>query len=180
MTPSILDTMRSRRTTRKFSAEPVSDGDIDLLLEAAMYAPSRLDRQPWRFIVVRDSGVRNKMAETLGVHPYIEQAPIVLVVCAEPATSPTWMMDASAAIQNLCLEATELGLGTAWVGWPDSAWWHPLEASLRKEIGIPVEVRVASLIAIGHPSDSRPAHTRAERYDPTKIHDDCWGNKRAS
>lgn len=178
MPTSVLGNMRSRRTVRKFTAEPVSSDDIDLLLEAAMYAPSRLDRQPWQFVVVREASVRAGMAEILGVHSYIEQAPVVIVVCAESAVSPTWEMDSSAAIQNLCLEATDVGLGTAWVGWPDSTWWHPLEAYLRKEIDIPPEFRVASLVAVGHPAEARPPHTREERFDATKIHEERWGNRR--
>ena len=76
------------------------------------------------------------------------------------------------------LESVTRGTEAAWVGWPDSTWWHPLEAYLRKEIDIPPEFRVASLVAVGHPAEARPPHTREERFDATKIHEERWGNRR--
>lgn len=178
MTANLFDVLRARRTIRRYTPEPVSDEDIDALLEAAMYAPSRMDRRPWRFIVLRDQALQQEMADALGVRNYLAEAPALIVVCADPAASPTWMMDISAATENLLLAAADRDLGAAWVGWPESAWWQPVEALLRRRIGVPDDVRVATVVAVGHPAEERAPYTREERFDVTLIHDGRWGNKR--
>ena len=178
MTSHLLDVLRARRTIRRYTGEPVSDADIDVLLEAAMYAPSRLDRRPWRFVVLRDRALQDEMGDAIGVRNYLAQAPAVIVICADSASSPTWMMDIAAATENLLLAATDLGLGAAWVGWPESGWWQPLEDLLRRKIGVPADIRVATLVAVGHPAERRDPYSREDRFDPTLIHDGRWGNKR--
>ena len=81
-----LETIKSRRAIRKYETTPVDDKTLELVLEAARWAPSWVNTQCWRFIVVRDSGIKAELAETLGKNPAAEavrNAPVVIVACAE-------------------------------------------------------------------------------------------------
>jgi nitroreductase len=174
----VLGVIRKRRTIRKFTDQEVSQEQIDLLLELAMCAPNRLNRQPWHFIVVRDKDQQKQFADFLRVHSYLEDASAVIVACAVPDLSPTWAMDVSAAVENLMIGATALGLGTAWVGSPDTVTWTMFEELVRDSLAIPIDVRVVALISVGYPAQERPPHGRDDRFDPLKVHYGRWENRK--
>ena len=178
MTQEVFDTIRKRRTVRKFTDQEVSQEQIDLLLEMAMYAPNRLNRQPWHFIVIRDRGIQNQFADFLRIHSYLEDASAVVVACAMPKVSPTWAMDVSAAVENMMVGATALGLGTAWVGSPDTVTWSMFEESVRDSLAIPIDVRVVALVAVGYPAKDPKPHTKEDRFDPNKVHYGRWENRK--
>ena len=175
MSEQFLDLIRKRRTIRKYTQEDVSQEQVETLLEMAMCAPNRLDRQPWHFVIIRDRAQKERMADILRVRSYIEQAPVIVAVCARPDVSPTWMMDISAAVENLLLAATAMGLAGAWIGAPDTLLWNLLEESLHDSLGIPMEVRIPTLVAIGHPAEELPPHGKHDRLVRTKVHYDRWG-----
>jgi nitroreductase len=128
----------------------------------------------WHFVVIGDKELQKHMADILRVHPYLEQAPVVIAVCALPQASPTWMMDVSAATENMLLAATAMGLGGAWVGAPDTVLWDLLEEFLRDALAIPLDVRIPTLVALGHPAQERPPHGKHDRFDRTKVHYGQW------
>ena len=130
MNEDMLDVIRKRRTIRKFTDKDVSDEQVETLLEMAMCAPNRLNRQPWHFVVIRDKELQKQLADLLRVHPYLEKAPVVIAVCGLPKASATWIMDVSAATENMLLAATATGLGAAWVGAPDTVLWDLCEEAL--------------------------------------------------
>ena len=148
-----LDVMRNRRTIRHFTEDDVTDEQVATLVEMAMYAPNRLNRQPWRFVVLRDAELKRDLAHLLRVRPYLEQAPVLIAACADPSVSPTWLQDMAASIENMLLAAVALDLGGAWIGSPDSSMWELAEELLRDKVQIPNDVRVTALVAIGHPSE---------------------------
>jgi len=176
MTDEILNTIRKRRTIRRYTDQDLSDDQIDTLLEIAMTAPNRLNRQPWHFIVIRDKDLQRQLADFLGLHPYLEQAPAVIAAAARPKLSSTWQMDLSAAIENMMIAATAMGLGTAWVGEPGSVLWTMAEEMLHDALHIPPElkVRIPALIAVGYPAQERPPHGKHDRFDRTKVHYGLW------
>jgi len=176
MNEFLLDLIRRRRTIRRFTDAEVSEEQIETLLELAMCAPTRLNRQPWHFVVIRDKGLQTSLAELLRIRPYIEQAAALVAVCGTPQVSTTWLMDASAATENLLLAATAIGLGAAWVGAPDSTLWNMVEERLHDELRIPLDVRIPILVSVGHPAENPPPHGRHDRYDPLKVHYGVWGN----
>ena len=178
MSQDLIDTIRSRRTVRKFDGREVSDEKVETLLELAMYAPNRLNRQPWHFIVVRDQELQEQFADVLRIHPYLETASVVVAVCALPDRSPTWAMDVSAAIENMLIGATSMGIGSAWVGSPDTVMWSLFEEAARDALAIPRHVRIVSLVALGYPAEERPPHTKQERFDPLKVHYGRWEERR--
>jgi nitroreductase len=176
MSEDMLDVMRKRRTIRKFTEKDVSEEQVETLLEIAMCAPNRLNRQPWHFVVIRDKELQKQLADLLRVHPYLEAAPVVIAVCGLPKASPTWMMDVSAATENMLLAATATGLGAAWVGAPDTALWDLCEEALHDALAIPLDdVRIPALVAVGHPVQELPPHGKHDRFDPTKVHYGKWG-----
>ncbi len=176
MKEEVLNTIRKRRTIRRYTDQDLSDEQIDTLLEIAMTAPNRLNRQPWHFIVIRDKDLQKQLADFLGLHPYLEQAPVVIVAAARPKLSSTWQMDLSAAIENIMIAATAMGLGAAWVGEPGSVLWTMAEEMLHDALHIPTELglRIPALIAVGYPAQERPPHGKHDRFDRTKIHYGLW------
>lgn len=169
-----LELFRKRRTIRRFTAEDVSDEALQALLEAASVAPSRLDRRPLHYVLIRGKATKAKIAEALRVRPYIEEAPVVIAVCADPSVSTTWELDASAAIENMLLAATAMGLGGAWVGSRGSQLWERALGVLHTVVGVPAGIAVASLVCIGHPGEEKRAYDPGEKLDPLRIHYDHW------
>ena len=164
----MLELIKKRRSIRRYTREPVSDADVAALLEAAMAAPSGDNVQPWEFVVVRDEGLRQQLAET---HPWSRMcadAPVVFVVCGHERRSGHWVEDTSAATENLLLAAAGLEPGAVWVG------VHPRaqqEAHVRRALGMPRDLRVLCLVPVGHPAESKPPHTK---YDEGKVHYDGY------
>jgi nitroreductase len=175
MSDDMLDVIRKRRTIRKFTDKDVSEEQVETLLEMAMCAPSQLDRKPWHFVVIRDKGLQKQLADLLRLHPYLETAPVVIAVCGLPNASPTWIMDVSAATENMLLAATAMGLGAVWVGSPDTAMWDLCEEALHDALAIPLNVRIPALVAVGHPAQELPPHGKHDRFDRTKVHYGKWG-----
>lgn len=176
MTKSDLSLFRARRTIRKFTNEEVSDEMLNELLDIASIAPSRLDRRPLHMLVIRDQATKAKLAEALRVRPYIDGAPVVIAVCADASVSPTWELDGSAAIQNLLLAATAMGLGAAWVGSKGSQLWEQAIQALHESAGLPAGISVVSLVSVGHPAEEKPAYGPGEKIDPRRLHFDHWDN----
>lgn len=169
MKGELIQTIFSRRSIRKYTAEPVSEKDIKTLLEAAMAAPSASNRKPWDFIVVTDRQTLDKLAEG---HPYgkmLFQAPLCIAVCGDlPLSERFWVQDCSAATENLLLAAVALGLGTVWLG------VHPSEervAAVREALNIPETAVPLNLISIGHPAENKEPRTQ---YDEARIHRGRW------
>jgi nitroreductase len=179
-TNDALELVRKRRTIRRFTAEDVSEELVDTLLEAASVAPSRLDQRPLHYVIIRDKAIKAKIAEALRVRPYLEQAPVVVAVAANPDISPTWALDASAAIENMLLAAASLGLGTAWVGSKGSTMWDRTVQVLREKLAIPEDIDVVSLVCIGYPDEDKPAYEPGEKRDPHRLHYDHWDNLKLS
>lgn len=163
----------ARRSIRSFTAEPVAPAQIEMLLKAAMAAPSAANRKPWHFVVVTDARVRAALAQA---HPHaamVAGAPLALVPCGEPSLSMPdrpdyWVQDLAAATENILLAATGLGLGAVWCG------VHPVPdrvSALRRLLGIPDNVVPFALIAVGHPAESKEPRTQ---YDPERVHRDRW------
>ncbi len=167
----LFDVIRTRRSIRKFTDEPVSDEMIHKLIEAAMLAPSAGNQQSWHFIVVTD---REKLDKVPEFHPYakmIRNTSVAIVVCGAPEGlkwPDFWVQDCSAAIQNLLLAARDLGLGTVWTG------VYPLEDRViktRELFNIPENVYPLAIIPIGWPdAEFKPMN----RFKPDLIHRNTW------
>jgi nitroreductase len=166
-----LKAILSRRSIRKYTNEPVSDGQINEILKAAMAAPSAGNQQPWEFVVLTD---RNVMDKVPVLHPnasMILEAPLAIAVCGNleiESHKGYWMQDCAAAVENILIAVNALGLGAVWTG------VYPREdrvKGLSKLLALPSHIIPLALIIIGHPDETKPP---ADRFDKKRLHYNKW------
>ncbi len=163
----------ARRSVRRYSGEPLTDAEIRDLLEAAMAAPSACAKDPWHFVVVRDRAALDKLAEVLPNGPMLRQADAAIVVCGDLARAHRnvesyLLQDCSAAVQNVLLAATTLGLGACWLG------VHPNEERMepiRRQLGIPAAILPFAAVALGRPAEFPEPRTR---FRADAVHAGKW------
>lgn len=168
----VLEAIRARRSIRRYKTTPVDDRTIELVLEAARWAPSWANTQCWRFIVVRGTNIKSELANTLSANnpatEAIKNAPIVIVACAElersgfkagtPVTDKGdywYMFDVALAMQNLALAAHSLGLGTVHVGLFDAK-------KVATILEIPQGFCVVEMTPLGYPEEEPKIRPRKE------------------
>jgi len=152
----VFEAIKKRRSIRAFKNIDVSDEIVEKLIDAARWAPSAGNIQPWEFIVVRNLDAKRRLAEAALNQTFIEEAPVVIVVCADYQRSARGygsrgatlycIQDTAAAIQNIHLAAIALGLGTCWIG-------AFREEPVKKLLGIPDGVRPVAIIPVGYPAE---------------------------
>jgi nitroreductase len=150
--------MNNRHSVRSFQPTEVSPETVTRLLEAAVRAPSAGNRQPWQFIVVRRTALKQRLAEAAHGQGSVAEAPVVIVICAEPERSATrygargkelyCLQDTAAATEHILLAATALGLGTCWVGAFD-------EEAAAQALRLPVRLRPVAMVPVGEPAEQR-------------------------
>lgn len=113
----LLTLMKNRRSIRSFTDEPVSDEDIQKILEAARWCQSASNNQPWRFIIIKNKKIIEDLAKFAPYGKFIKSAPIVIAIVADTAKAPKWyLQDTSMVSHQMCLMISALGLGTCWIG----------------------------------------------------------------
>jgi len=153
----VLEAIRKRRSIRSFKSVDVPEDVVEKLIDAARWAPSAGNIQPWEFVIVRGSETKRKLATAALNQTFISEASVVIVVCANRDRSSRGygsrgetlycIQDTAAATQNILLTATALGLGSCWVGAFN-------EEEVRKVIKAPREIRPVAIIPIGYPAES--------------------------
>lgn len=164
----MLKTILARRTHSAFQDTPVPESALNHILTAGMLAPTRFHQRPWHFISLRDEGVKREIAEALRLKSTLAGAPVWIAVVAEEEGPASWDLDAAAAAQSMLIAATALGLGSAWLmpwlGNPDA-----LE-KVEQLLGLPGNVHLAMILAVGFPAEEMPAHRAEEVYEPNRVH----------
>lgn len=159
----VFEAVKNRRSIRKFKPTPLGRETLELLLDAARWAPSAGNLQPWIFIVIRNEATRAALARAAFDQGFVAQAPAVIaVVAAPPADSPYGergrdlycLQDTAAAVQNILLAAYALGLGTCWVGAFD-------EDAAAEVLELGPGERPVALIAVGEPAHKRTSTRKA-------------------
>ena len=170
---AVLENIHNRKSVREYTSEPVSAEHIETMLRAAMAAPTAVNFQPWRFIVLDNKEDLNKLSEKLPYAKMLAQAPLAIVVCGETLwmggnENPFWSQDCSAATQNLLLAAEALGLGAVWTAaYPD----EQRCAAIKEALDIPENVQPLCVIPIGHPAgENKPK----DKWKPENIHYGKW------
>ena len=160
----VQEAIKSRRSIRRYKATPIDDKTLNIVLEAARWAPSWANTQCWRFIVVKDANTRSELADTLPegnkAAEGIRQAPVTIVACAERGKSgylygDWYMFDLALAMQNLALTAQSLGLGTVYIGWFDAK-------KVARLLGVPQGSPVVTLTPLGYPDEQPDPTPRTE------------------
>ena len=206
-----MKVIQARRSIREFTTDPVSDQELDMILEAARQAPSGENAQPWRFIIVKDEALRKQMGAIAGggsgrrftaefvtkkmqerfsnlqdeakkkaafekltsgqVSAFMAEAPINIVVCGK---KDVWDMpyDTSAAIENILLMVTALGLGACWVIAP--CFDIRDEERMKALLGIPEEYKAVSVLSVGH--QTREHRPRPRLPIQELVFTEKWGD----
>jgi len=146
------EVIKTRRSIRSYKSEAVSEAVLDRILDAARIAPSGSNRQPWRFIVVRDPTVKAEVVKYCGNQAFIGEAPVIIVACGLDIgyNRGGWMedksvvMDVTIAFTQMILAARAEGLGTCWIGLFENE-------PLKKLLGIPEEYNIAAVTPLGYP-----------------------------
>lgn len=166
-----LEAIHTRRSIRKYTSQPVSEKIINELLAAAMMAPSAGNQQPWHFVVIR---VRQTLDAIAKFHPHgkmLKDAPVAILVCGDPSLEAyrgRWVLDCSAATQNILLAAHAKGLGAVWVGiYPEASRID----GMRGLLTLPEHIIPLSLIPLGYPAEHVP---QPDRFNASRIHYDQW------
>ncbi|MEM3459526.1 MAG: nitroreductase family protein [Candidatus Bathyarchaeia archaeon] len=159
----VLEAIKGRRSIRAFESRNVPDELVEKLIDAARWAPSAGNIQPWEFVVVRKSEIKRMLAEAALNQSFIEEAPVVIVVCANENRSMQGygvrgktlycIQDTAAAIQNIHLTAYSLGLGTCWVG-------AFKEEKAKEILKAPQGIRPVAIIPVGYPAETPPPRNR--------------------
>ena len=172
-----MDLITNRRSIRRFKADKVETGKIDILKEAALRAPSSQGSNPWEFIFITD---RNLLEKLSGAKPhgatFLKDAQLGIVVCADPEKSDVWVEDASIAAIFIQLAATSLELGSCWIQIRDRRHneTRTAEAYIADQLNIPSHLKVGSMIAIGYPAESKSPHPKEELQNE-KVHRNQYG-----
>ena len=149
-----------RRSIYQFKPEAVPTEKITSILEAGRWAPSYANSQPWEFITVTDSKLKQEVAEiakeTMAAHAGIEGAHVIIATCVDPEKDPYhFIEDGAVATQNMALAAHSLGLATYWVGILSSTNDRKsVEHRIKDVLDIPEKIRAISLLPLGVPAYS--------------------------
>jgi len=173
----LLEAIKNRRSIRKYKPTPVTKEQVQVLLEAAMLAPSACNTRPWRFIAITNREILDKLAGP-EVHKYtkmIKTAPLCIVVVALPMTQEGmeedlpkgfFPQDCGAAVQNILIQAEAMGLGTCWCGVYCKD--YPTKA-VTELLKIPADEVPFCLIAVGEKDESPGPRGKYEESKVTWI-----------
>ena len=161
---------------RKFTDDRVTDEELKELMRAALMAPSSKGSHCWEFAVVEDAAVLSQLSTCKQVgSAFLAEAPMAIVVLADPQVSDVWIEDASVASTMLLLQAEDLGLGACWVQIRDRKDENgvPAEEIVRRILGIPEHLRILSIVAVGRKgmerkpfNEDRLLWNKIHKYDP--------------
>jgi len=171
-----------RYSCRSYELKSVSEGDLTAICEAARLAPSACNSQTWRFVVVQDRSIISKICDE-AMRPvvrnrWMREAPVLIVGCSKLdilankiGSAVTgieyYQIDLGIAMEHMVLKATELGLGTCWIGWFR-------EDRIKEILGIPGSIRVSALLAVGYPGKGVSARKKKKSLAEI-VSRDRWG-----
>ena len=168
-----LPLIQNRRSIRKYKDKGVEAETIDLLVEALLRAPTSMGKNSWDFVVVTDPSLLEKLSRSKPHGAtFLKNAPLGIVVCADPQISDVWIENSSIASIYIHLTATSLNLGSCWIQIRERPHddTRSAEAYVADVLDLPAHLRVLSIIAIGYPAESKAPHPRdALAYDRVSL-----------
>jgi len=155
---AVLDVIHRRYSCRAYHDKSIEQDKLDCILEAARLAPSARNTQDWRFVVVTDRDTKSRVAGTTNRPEVFEKAGVIIAACSNSdeimrcgqAIGP---IDVAIALEHISLQAADLGLGTCWIGSFDAG-------KVRQILGIPDDIIIVELMALGYPAGSKPEPKR--------------------
>ncbi len=160
-----LKSIHERTSVRDYTSKEVSKDALVELAKAGMAAPTAMNKQPWEFVIIQDRAILDKLGE---MKPPVGKAPAAIVVLGDTKVSGSWVLDCTAATENILIAATSMGLGTVWTGAYGNA---RFEAMLKETLSLPDGVMPLSVIAVGY-ANGTP--TPKNKYVESKVHFDKY------
>jgi nitroreductase len=148
MLMSFLDVILSRRSVRRYENKEIPQDVLDKIVEAGRQSPSAVNKQPYHFVIVTDSEIKKEMKSLLS--GFLENAPVILVGCANPKALLTgkWAtIDTAIALENMVLAAWSLGVGSCWIGSFN-------EQKTKELLKIPEDWKIVALVTFGYPAET--------------------------
>jgi nitroreductase len=155
---TVLEAIRKRYSCRAYQDKPIEREKLESIFEAARLAPSAKNLQDWRFVAVTDKETKRKIAQAANNQTFLQNAGAIIVACSVSnevmrcgqAVGP---IDVAIALEHIALQATELGLASCWIGsfYPEK---------VRPIVGMPEDVAIIELLALGYPADNRKEPNR--------------------
>jgi nitroreductase len=155
-----MDVVAARKSVRGYADREVEEEKLEKILEAARLAPSWANKQCCKYIVFKDKAKIKELSG--GINPWLHQAPAIVAACADPSDSGTrngmdyYLVDVGISMQQLVLAATDLGLGTCWIGAFN-------EAKVKKGLEVPENVKVVALTPVGYPAEREGLRSKLAR-----------------
>ncbi len=161
-----MNVIFNRTSIRKYQSREVENEKVELLLKAAMAAPSAGNQQPWEFYIIKNKDTLEKLSKCSPYAGCAKEAPVAIVNCyRKDIIMPEYgEIDLSASTENILLEAAELGLGAVWLG------IAPLNDRMQKVkeiLGIPDNLKPFAIIPLGYPANEKK---QQDRYDESRVH----------
>ncbi len=169
-TNEVIDNILNRKSVRKFLPDKIEQQKIEMILKAAMAAPSAVNNQPWCFIVVNDRDLLDTLGNNLPYAKMLLSAPLAIVVCGDLQQALNgweeefWIQDCSAATQNLLLAVESMGLGAVWTA------VYPSEnriETVKNILNLPDNFMPLNVIPMGYPAGK---NLPQNKWDETKVH----------
>jgi nitroreductase len=174
-----LKALLNRRSIRKYKSEPLKQEELDAILQAAIYAPSAMNKQGWHFSVVRSESLLKKLQTTMkeamlrsGIERVVERASEpgfvgffaapVLIFLSAPADAPSGQIDCGIAVENIAVAAESLGIGSCIMTSSQLLFAEDKDGALAREIGFPEGYKHVCSISLGYKDENPPAKERIE------------------
>ncbi len=173
---SFQELLKNRRSTRKYTGEPLTPEEVELILKAGLMAPSGKSKNPWEFVVIEEKSQLEKLAgcKKFGAG-MLSHAALAIVVLGDLSVSDTWVEDASIATILMQLQAEDLGLGSCWVQIRSRETEHgeSSEDFVRDMLELPLQMQVLSIVALGRKNEQK-APIDEEKLQWEKVHIGKW------
>ena len=146
---SLFDVILSRTSIRRYEDKEIPKDVLDKIVEAGRQSPSAVNKQPYRFVIVTDSEIKQELSKGL-LSSFLKNAPVIIVGCANPKALLTgkWAtVDTAIALENMVLAAWSLGIGSCWIG-------SFKEQKIKELLKIPQDWKVVALITFGYPAET--------------------------
>lgn len=160
----LMDLLNKRRSVRSYIDRPIPKENLLKCIEAARVAPSACNAQPWRFIVIDEPPLKNKICEIAfsgiySINKFVKDAPVLIIVISEKEKflsavggylrdTKYYLLDIGIACEHLILQATELGIGSCWIGWFN-------EKAIKEALKIPKNKKIDVIISLGFYEDDK-------------------------
>lgn len=172
---AVLDAIFTRTSVRTYEqGHAVSPDTVEILLRAAMSAPTAVNKQPWAFVVLDNREALDSLAEVLPYAKMLNHAPLAIVTCGDMDKAiegdgrDFWIQDVSAATENLLIAAHALGLGAVWTGvYPDME----RATAVQQRLGLPSNIIPLSVVPIGYPAGEQ--HPK-DKWNPDVVRYNRW------